>query len=231
MPNPASSSPPSPSEPSSGQTTFPSHDHPVPPSLESSPSTPTISNDAGVLPAPNSANANAHGTPHPANIDNNAAITAPAPVDGNTLIPAPPANINANTGGSSVHTSANTDGAAAKPIKFVNPLDAQFGPASGPTARSEAAAAATSTKTAKQAKKDLAHQARPRDNLFYADYLKDHSPVTPKEIVPETRAKWHKKASKAQAAAAASAVSQTYSAIPYVEQELPKDVQMERAME
>ncbi|KAJ7769742.1 hypothetical protein B0H14DRAFT_3164969 [Mycena olivaceomarginata] len=224
MPNPASSSPPSPSEPSSGQTTFPSHDHPVPPSLESSPSTPTISNDAGVLPAPNSANANAHGTPHPANIDNNAAITAPAPVDGNTLIPAPPANINANTGGSSVHTSANMDGAAAKPIKFVNPLDTQFGPASGPTARSEAAAAATSTKTAKQAKKRLGTSSTPA-NLFYADYLKDHSPVTPKEfekiwaeLSPETRAKWQsrstelntaKKASKAQAAAAASAVSQT----------------------
>jgi hypothetical protein len=119
MPNPASSSPPSPSEPSSGQTTFPSHDHPVPPSLESSPSTPTISNDAVVLPAPNSANANAHSTPHPANIDNNAAITAPAPVDGNTLIPAPPANINANTGSSSDHTSANTDGAAAKVRSFL----------------------------------------------------------------------------------------------------------------
>ncbi|KAJ7327597.1 hypothetical protein DFH08DRAFT_940853 [Mycena albidolilacea] len=228
-PNPTSSSSLSPSEPSSGQDTIPSHDPPashdppVPP-FESSPSTPTNSNDAGVHPAPNSANANAHSTPHPANIDNNVAITAPIPVDGNAHIPAPPANINANIGGSSDHTSANTDGAAGKPIKFVNLLDAQFGPASGPTARSEAAAAATSTKTAKQAKKRLGTSSTPA-NLFYADYLKDHSPVTPKEfdkiwaeLSPEARAKWQsrstelstaKKASKAQAAAAASAVSQT----------------------
>ncbi|KAJ7864422.1 hypothetical protein B0H14DRAFT_2736205, partial [Mycena olivaceomarginata] len=180
-PNSASSSSRSPSEPSSGQNTIPSHDPLVPPSLESSPSTPANSNDAGVHPAPNSANANTHSTPHPANIDNNGAITAPTLVDGNAHIPAPPANTNANAGGSSNHTSANTDGGAGKPIKFVNPLDTQFGPASGPTARSEAAAAATSTKTAKQAKKRLGTSSTPA-NLFYADHLKHHSPVAPKEF-------------------------------------------------
>ncbi|KAF7335112.1 hypothetical protein MVEN_02261900 [Mycena venus] len=223
-PNPASSSSPSPSEPSAGQNTIPSHNPAIPLSSESGLSTPANASDAGAHPAPNSANANTHSTPHPENIDNNIAIAAPTPVDGNAHIPAPPANTNANAGGSSNHTSANTDGAAGKPIKFVNPLDAQFGPASGPTARSEAAAAATSTKTAKQAKKRLGTSSTPA-NLFYADYLKDHSPVTPKEfdkiwaeLSPEARAKWQsrstelntaKKTSKAQAAAIASAVSQT----------------------
>ncbi|KAJ7190595.1 hypothetical protein B0H12DRAFT_1306538 [Mycena haematopus] len=99
-----------------------------------------------------------------------------------------------------------------------------------PTARSEAAAAAltkTATKatTKPQAKKKLQKSSSP-GNLFYAEFLKTHDAVTPKEfekiweeLPAETRTTWKtrskainaaKKASKSQAAAAASEISQTW---------------------
>ncbi|KAJ7246890.1 hypothetical protein B0H12DRAFT_1073053 [Mycena haematopus] len=165
--------------------------------------------------------------------------TNPDPIENTNSVPRPRGVGDVVEGGADAHETnspANTNAGsganhtAVKPTVLVNPLDAEFGPASGPTARSEAAAAAltkTATKatTKPQAKKKLQKSSSP-GNLFYAEFLKTHDAVTPKEfekiweeLPAETRTTWKtrskainaaKKASKSQAAAAASEISQTW---------------------
>ncbi|KAJ7023771.1 hypothetical protein C8F04DRAFT_1401526 [Mycena alexandri] len=67
---------------------------------------------------------------------------------------------------------------------IVSPIDEEFGPASGPTQRSDAVDAGTASKSRKankQAKK-RATKSSTAENLFYIDYLKSKPPVTPDEF-------------------------------------------------
>ncbi|KAJ7728717.1 hypothetical protein B0H16DRAFT_1894031 [Mycena metata] len=107
---------------------------------------------------------------------------------------------------------------------IVNPIDEEFGPASGPTQRSDtadAAAASKAKKTNKQPKKRATKSSTP-ENLFYIDYLKTNAPVTATEfkavfsrLTSEELEGWKnksaeqgqaKKDSRAQATAAAEGV-------------------------
>ncbi|KAF8164216.1 hypothetical protein K438DRAFT_1775552 [Mycena galopus ATCC 62051] len=111
----------------------------------------------------------------------NAAENTNSNADNTPPQPSPLENTDANVGGSgTAHT-------AAKPLIFVNPLEAAFGPASGPTARSEAAAAtlkknATKPTTQKPQGKKKIQKSNSPANLFYTEYLKTHDSVTPKEF-------------------------------------------------
>ncbi|KAJ7804892.1 hypothetical protein B0H14DRAFT_2611907 [Mycena olivaceomarginata] len=84
---------------------------------------------------------------------------------------------------------------ASKSIILVNPLEAEFGPASAPTQRSESLAAGPRVipKTSKQAKKRVSNSCSPHE------YLKTNPAVTPKEfediyskLSPDEIKKWKK---------------------------------------
>ncbi|KAJ7626654.1 hypothetical protein DFH06DRAFT_1443723 [Mycena polygramma] len=64
-----------------------------------------------------------------------------------------------------------------KPFVVINPLDEEFGAATGPTQRSENIAGTADTSSIKRPNNSLSPA-----NLFYVDYLKQNKPVTTKQF-------------------------------------------------